>query len=533
MVYHIPVYLSCSDFCCARCVTVKSYDIVRKQFNSNGLHVAVTGGQTIIASELSSTSDLSSFDVATTEAQTGSGTLSFGSITEPVDTSSAFATDISSSALPTSTGIIEPPGRSVIFLIQASGNQKRDVEKREAEGFVGADNPDLFVGGLPTFYAGENYKALGVQDGGSFPQDAITRTFGTTGQNLIFKNSGLPNGEAVTQCQNVRLVGFETSISALASSTEASTAESVSSGIFSSEEPTTAETAAPTEFSSHSYVETSSTLPETSASSQTFGSVSSAASSRSVDASTSASGTGVFSTISSEEIIPPTSTFSSKASTTVTSQDANTSTSVSSQAVDSETSTIVSSEIFDSSVTIQSTLSSSDSSTEAPSSTELETSSSLASTSEEPSSTTTETSGDSTSETSSELASSSSEETTSDQSTTTSESSTGITTTTADTTTDLITTTTSAAAWSECRSDSNPYSDSGSTFYLSCDFSVDSGASIGVVQANSFNQCVFFCAQASNCAAIQYEKSTMNCSGFGSFTGTSANAQFDVAVKQP
>ncbi|CVL00261.1 uncharacterized protein FPRN_08566 [Fusarium proliferatum] len=421
----------------------------------------------------------------------------------------------------------------------------------------------LFVGGLPTFYAGENYKALGVQDGGSFPQDAITKTFGTTGQNLIFKNSGLPNGEAgfcqdssgqvyitftasppgcvpvtlgvydVTQSQNGRLVGFETSTSALASSTEASTAESVSSGIFSSEEPTTAETAAPTEFSSLSYVKTSSTLPETSASSQTFGSVSSAASSRSVDASTSASGTEVFSTISSEEIIPSTSTFGSEASTTVTSQDADTSASVSSQAVDSETSTIVSSEIFDSSVTIQSTLSSSDSSTEAPSSTELETSSSLAGTSEEPSSTTTETSGDSTSETSSELASSSSEETTSDQSTTTSEPSTGITTTTADTTTDLITTTTSAAALSECRSDSNPYSDSGSTFDLSCDFSVDSGTSIGVVQANSFNQCVFFCAQASNCAAIQYEKSTMNCSGFSSFTGTSANAQFDVAVKQP
>ncbi|KAG4263689.1 hypothetical protein FPRO04_11350 [Fusarium proliferatum] len=426
--------------------------------NSLTATASITGGQTIIASELSSTSDLSSFD----------------------------------------------------------------------------------VGGLPTFYAGENYKALGVQDGDSFPQDAITKTFGTTGQNLIFKNSGLPNGEAgfcqdssgqvyitftasppgcvpvtlgvydVTQCQNGRLVGFETSTSASASSTEASTAESVSSGIFSSEEPTTAETAAPTEFTS----------------SQTFGSVSSAACSRSVDASTSASGTEVFSTISSEEIIPPTSTFSSEASTTVTSQDADTSASVSSQAVDSETSTIVSSELFDSSVTIQSTLSSSDSGTEAPSSTELETSSSLASTSEEPFSTTTETSGDSTSETSSELASSSSEETTS-------ESSTGITTTTADTTTDLITTTTSAAALSECRSDSNTYSDSGSTFDLSCDFSVDSGASIGVVQANSFNQCVFFCAQASNCAAIQYEKSTMNCSGFSSFTGTSANAQFDVAVKQP
>ncbi|KAJ4076697.1 hypothetical protein NW756_012706 [Fusarium oxysporum] len=117
-----------------------------------------------------------------------------------------------------------------------------------------------------------------------------------------------------------------------------------------------------------------------------------------------------------------------------------------------------------------------------------------------------------------------------------SESSTEITSTTteastADTTTDLMTTTTSAAL-SECRSNSNPYTDSGFDFDLSCDNSITSGTSIGRVQANSFNQCVFFCAQASNCAAIQYEKATMLCSGFSSFTGTSGNAQFDVAVKQ-
>ncbi|KAF5617854.1 hypothetical protein F25303_13175 [Fusarium sp. NRRL 25303] len=180
---------------------------------------------------------------------------------------------------------------------------KRDVKKREAEGFVGADNPDvctlaltfnlaegqLFVGGLPTFYVGEDYKALSVQDEGSFIQGVITNTFGTSGRNLIFRNSGLPNGEAgfhqgsngqvirdfklsvadldaVTQCQNGRLVGFGTSTSALASSTEASTAESTSSGIFSGEESTTADTAVPAEFNSLTSDEPSSNIPETSGS---------------------------------------------------------------------------------------------------------------------------------------------------------------------------------------------------------------------------------------------------------------------------
>ncbi|CVL02283.1 uncharacterized protein FMAN_08328 [Fusarium mangiferae] len=272
--------------------------------------VSVTGNQTIIASKPGTTSDLSSFDVAPIEAQTDSGTLSTTSITEPFDTSSASAIDITSSVLTTSTGIVESPGRSVIFLIQASGNQKRDVKKREAEGFVVADNPDvctfaltfnlaksqLCVGGLPTFYAGEDYKALNVQDEGFFIQGAITNTFGTSGRNVIFRNSGLPNGEAgfnqgssgqlyvtfnasppecilvtlgvydITQCQNGRLVGFGTSTSALASSTKASTAESTSSGIFSCGESTIADTAVPTEFNSLTSDEPSITILETSGS---------------------------------------------------------------------------------------------------------------------------------------------------------------------------------------------------------------------------------------------------------------------------
>ncbi|RKK20266.1 hypothetical protein BFJ65_g6964 [Fusarium oxysporum f. sp. cepae] len=265
-----------------------------------------------------------------------------GSLTEPIVTPSLSATDITSSTLPTSTGVVEPPGRSVIFLVQAPSNQKRDIKKREIGGFVGADNPDvctfaltfnlaegqLFVNGLPTSYVGEDYKALGVQDEDSFVQGSITKTFGTTGRTLFFKNSGLPNGEAgfcqdssgqvyitfsasppgcvpvtlgvydgknnvgaftmshayhdtVTQCQNGQLVGFETSTSALpvtseettlepttseATTPEATTPEAVSSGGVSSGKPTTAETTVSTEFNSLSSAEPSSTFSEPSGS---------------------------------------------------------------------------------------------------------------------------------------------------------------------------------------------------------------------------------------------------------------------------
>ncbi|KAK2933636.1 hypothetical protein FoTM2_004879 [Fusarium oxysporum f. sp. vasinfectum] len=563
--------------------------------NSSTATVSKTDDQSIIASEPGTTPDFLSFDVAPTEAQTGSGAPSYGSTTEPIITPSVSATDITSSTLPTSTGIVEPPGRSVIFLIQASNNQKRDIGKREAEGFVGAENPDictfaltfnlaegqLFVGGLPTFYAGEDYKALGVQDEDSFVQGAITRTFGTTGRTLFFRNSDLPNGEAgfcqdssgqvyitftssppgcfpvtlgvydVTQCQNGRLVGFGTSTSALAVSSEASTTENVSSGSVSSGESTTAETDVSTEFSSLSSVEPSSTLSETS-DSEAFTTASSQIVDTSAAASSQASVSGASSTVFSQAISSSASTSGFEAPTTVSSQIVDSSTSASAQATSSESSTVVSSqaissspstsgleapttvssELFPSSVTTQSSIFSSDSTTEALSSTELEVSSSLTSTSEVPTGTTTATSVGSTTETPTEPASSASsstfssaEETTSNPSTTMSESSTEITSTTteattADTTTDLMTTTTTAAL-SECRSDSNPYTDSGVDFDLSCDNSITSGTSIGVVQANSFNQCVFFCAQASNCAAIQYEKATMLCSGFSSFTGTS------------
>ncbi|CAG7565874.1 unnamed protein product [Fusarium equiseti] len=186
-----------------------------------------------------------------------------GSLTEPIDTSSA---------IPTSTGIVEPPGRAVIFLIEeTTDNQKRDINKRATGGFVGADNPE----------------PLGSQGDGALPQGAITKTFATFGRKLVFRNSALPSGQAgfcqdasgetyitftssppgcipvilgvydgednsdafanihtnydrVEQCQNGRLVGVETSTSSLAVSSEASAIVTASFGSVSSEESTIA-----------------------------------------------------------------------------------------------------------------------------------------------------------------------------------------------------------------------------------------------------------------------------------------------------
>ncbi|RYC81041.1 hypothetical protein BFJ63_vAg16071 [Fusarium oxysporum f. sp. narcissi] len=593
--------------------------------NSSAATASYTNDQSIIASETVTTptldSDLSTLSVARTDSEAPSSGPMTGSLTEPIVTPSLSATDITSSTLPTSTGVVEPPGRSVIFLVQAPSNQKRDIKKREIGGFVGADNPDvctfaltfnlaegqLFVNGLPTSYVGEDYKALGVQDEDSFVQGSITKTFGTTGRTLFFRNSGLPNGEAgfcqdssgqvyitfsasppgcvpvtlgvydVTQCQNGQLVGFETSTSALpvtseettlepttseattpeVTTPEVTTPEAVSSGGVSSGKPTTAETTVSTEFNSLSSAEPSSTFSEPSGS-EAFTTVSSqivpTASSQIINTSTLTSsqifgsvsstvssepGTGVFSTVSSQTISSSASAISSEAPITVSSQIVDTSASTLTQTFGVVTSTIASSEPVESSVTTQSSIFSSDLSTEASSSTEQEVTSLLTVTSDGPTDTTSETFG-STSETSSESASpstlSSTEETTINESTTSSESTTEITSTTteastADTTTDLTSTTTTAAPPSECENTSNPYTVSGVDFTISCNSVVTGGTSVGTAPSNSFNQCVSFCVAFSACVAIQYERATGSCTGFSAMGGTAANSAFDVAAR--
>ncbi|KAL4725823.1 hypothetical protein ACLX1H_006497 [Fusarium chlamydosporum] len=578
--------------------------------------VSDTDDQSINASDPGTTFGFTTSDVAPTEARTDSEGPSSGPITgslsESTDTPSVPATDITSSALATSTRIVEPAGRSVIFLVQASSNQKRDIKRREIGGFVGGANPDvctfalpftlgegqLFVNGLPTFYAGEDYKALGIQDESSFVQGAITKGFGTSDRTLVFKNSGLPNGDAgfcqdssgqvyitftasppgcvpvtldvyqgenahtftilkanlnaVTQCQNGRLMGFETSTSALTITTEASTAETVSSRIFSSREPTIAETAASTEVNSISSTGPIGTFSKTSrseaftttasqivdisalASSSMLPSMSSTVSSLSDNEESS--------TVSSQAISSSASTFGFGASTTVSSQIFDASTSLT-QTFGFVTPTIISSEIAESSVTFESSILSSGSITETSSSTEQEESSMRTTTSNETTDTTSaalSTTSGSTSDTSSEVASSagletslSTEETTPNTATNL-ESSIEITTTTTEgstTTTELTTTTTTAAPQSECQSANSPYTVQGVDFNLSCDTVITGGNSVGVAPATDFNQCVYFCAVFSSCVAVQYERATGSCTGFSAYSGTSAKSNFDAAIR--
>ncbi|KAJ4135285.1 hypothetical protein NW768_004907 [Fusarium equiseti] len=124
---------------------------------------------------------------------------------------STASTDLTATS--TGIGINEPAGRTVIFQIIVPDNEKRRVNRRAISGFIGDENPDvctfattfnlaegqLFDGGVPIFYSGEDFKELSGQDSPS--SGAITTNFETSGQQLLFKNSGLPNGEA-SFCQN-------------------------------------------------------------------------------------------------------------------------------------------------------------------------------------------------------------------------------------------------------------------------------------------------------------------------------------------
>ncbi|RGP78866.1 hypothetical protein FLONG3_3065 [Fusarium longipes] len=207
----------------------------------------------VVRTSFSETSTLNS-EFPTLESQ-----LTNGDTTSQEPTSDAPASDtesvISTSIAPTSSGIVEPEGRSIIFLVSIpddNNNNKRSFIKRATGGFVGNDNPgsctfasifnladgELFDNGVPIYYSsGEDYKELSGQD--DPPQGAITSTFAAGGGTLVFRNSGLPNGEAgfcqdsdgrvyitftngppgclevklatydATQCQNGKLIGVD------------------------------------------------------------------------------------------------------------------------------------------------------------------------------------------------------------------------------------------------------------------------------------------------------------------------------------
>ncbi|RFN54430.1 hypothetical protein FIE12Z_1218 [Fusarium flagelliforme] len=479
--------------------------------SSSGFLTFSGNRSTTTASETTPIADLSS-DVAPTAAQTDTETpsnaLITGSLTEPIDTTSAF---------PTATGIVEPPGRAVIFLIQeANDNQKRDISKRATGGFVGADNPDICIFALIFNLA----EAFGVQGDEALPQGAVTRAFATSGRTLVFRNSDLPNGEAgfcqdasgkayitfttspsgcipitlgvydVEQCQNGRLVGVETSSSSMAVSSEATTVETDSSGSDSIGESTAAATTESTGSNPFSSTGSSNTPSETDSG------ISTTSTSEIIEssfASTSEESTEVAVTSSDISISESSKSASSAVSSTAEEVISTTTTAVSESSIE----------------IIASTKEASTTSSEP-----VETSISLI-----------RTSGSSSSETST-----AEETTTSLSSVEVTESSTEATI--PDTTTELTMTTTTAAAPNSCRALSDPYTDSGVTFDLSCDSRVSTGISIGNRPANSFQQCVFFCATTPSCAAISFTKSSRNCQGFSSFDGTVADNLFDVAIKQ-
>ena len=155
-------------------------------------------------------SESSDLDADPTAVQESSATLP---ITDGLSTAVNPTTD--AAATPTSTHIIEPEGRNVIFLIQTGVNEKRSFYKRANNEFVGENNPDvctfaatfnlaeaegqLFASGFPIFYAGEDFKKLSSQ--GSPPSGSVTSGFTDAGGSLTFRNSELPNGEAA-YCQD-------------------------------------------------------------------------------------------------------------------------------------------------------------------------------------------------------------------------------------------------------------------------------------------------------------------------------------------
>ncbi|KAF5598232.1 hypothetical protein FPCIR_3254 [Fusarium pseudocircinatum] len=207
---------------------------------------------------------------------------------EALTTPSAFQTTFGQTTLaaPTTSGIVEPQGQTVIFLIQLpDDDRKRSINRRAVGGFVGDGSPDtctfassfnlaagqLFKNGNPIFYSGEDFKELDSQ--GTPPSDAVTKGFTSTGTSLRFQNDDLPNGEAgfcqtsdgqvyitftsappgctpvtldvydVSQCQNGKLVGVDDLISStsLTTVTQESSIVSEEAPSFSSEavEPST------------------------------------------------------------------------------------------------------------------------------------------------------------------------------------------------------------------------------------------------------------------------------------------------------
>ncbi|KAL6918515.1 hypothetical protein FSST1_010010 [Fusarium sambucinum] len=109
-------------------------------------------------------------------------------VTDGIATSS-IGLDVTTTTDAIATSSLPPVGRSVIFLILAPDNNKRDTYRRATRaGFVGNNNPQvctsattfildqgrLVENGMPIFYSGESNKEL---TGGNAPPGSVTETF--------------------------------------------------------------------------------------------------------------------------------------------------------------------------------------------------------------------------------------------------------------------------------------------------------------------------------------------------------------------
>ncbi|XEV04656.1 hypothetical protein FSHL1_009943 [Fusarium sambucinum] len=161
-------------------------------------------------------------DVGPTDAQSDTVTQLYGTtetVTDGIATSS-IGLDVTTTTDAVATSSLPPVGRSVIFLILAPDNNKRDTYRRATRaGFVGNNNPQvctsattfildqgrLVENGMPIFYSGESNKEL---TGGNAPPGSVTETFEDSGR-LVFRNTLLPNGQAGF-CQDANGSGYIT-----------------------------------------------------------------------------------------------------------------------------------------------------------------------------------------------------------------------------------------------------------------------------------------------------------------------------------
>ncbi|OBS19973.1 hypothetical protein FPOA_11696 [Fusarium poae] len=522
-----------------------------------------------ITSETSSDDAVSStFDTEPTVAQSGSGSQSLDPTTEPVideTVTSSLSTDLGSSistdAIPTSSGLVEPAGRPVIFRVFVNENEKRNINRRQAiGGFVGNENPQictfaatfnlaegqLFEGGTPIYYSGESFKELSGQDLPS--SGSITKTFEDSGR-LVFRNSGLPNGQAgfcqtpdgivyvtftngpagcipvdlvvydVTQCQNGRIVGDDD-----ATSTASATVP----------QDTTTPEGTSVEVTSRIVV-TSSIVDTTTVKITATSSEASMSESESAGVSIQTSDAEVSDVVSSEATEPSLSL--SSATTSISLSESSITDVVETSTVLDPTSRTSTAEETDDTASVISTDSTSETVSEAAtaatttslSTDDVITTSTIVTNSETV--TTMETSATDTDTTIPETTTSTEDATVMDTTTadTTSDDTTAISTMT----TDASTTTSAGPNTDECANTNNPYSaPNGVSVTLTCGTSAISDI-LDIFTTDNFVLCIQVCSESATCLGVQFDKRISECLLFSRFDGTLDSVFFNIALKDP